>query len=128
MRTPALLLALFGSAVLASCGPGPILTSYEAGPIQWDGYRGDPVSSELPTTQSGGESMAQAASESGESSFPFQPGGPRPQRMNVRVPCVWHKATRQYEKCEHFSTDGRCATFGPACTEASRPRSSVFIP
>jgi hypothetical protein len=28
----------------------------------------------------------------------------------------------------HFSSDGRCATFGAACTESSRPRSAVFIP
>jgi hypothetical protein len=125
MRTPAMLLAVFGSALLATCGPGPILTSYEAGPIQYGGSRGDPIDSQAPTSQSGGVSMAQASSENGQSTFPIDPGPPRRQAMNSRTPCVWHAKANQYEVCEHFSTDGRCATFGAACTEKSRPRQAI---
>ena len=118
MRTPGIVLTLVGSFVLAACEPGTPM---------YGGSRGDPIASQAPTSQSGGVSMAEAASENGQSTFPIDPGPPR-DAHNASTPCVYHRKAHRYEECLHFSTDGRCSTYGASCTESARPRETAIAP
>jgi hypothetical protein len=114
MQTPAMLFALLGSAALASCDPAPAIY----------GPRGDPISSQAPTSQSGGVSMAQAASENGESTFTLEPR-PHRDQPNPSTPCVWDRHEGRYRVCLNIASGGQCSTYGAACTGGERTRATV---